>query len=42
MLSDRDLIHRQMGDPAIVRLSRALGRLTSVVTCDEHRRPSGR
>ena len=32
MLSDRDLIHRQMGDPALVRLSRALGRLTSVVT----------
>ena len=32
MLSDRDLIRRQMGDPAIVRLSRALGRLTSVVT----------
>ncbi len=32
MLSDRDLIRRQMGDPALVRLSRALGRLTSVIT----------
>ena len=32
MLSDLDLIHRQMGDPAIVRLSRALGRLTSALT----------
>ena len=32
MLSDRDLIGRQMGDPALVRLSRALGRLTSVIT----------
>jgi LmbE family N-acetylglucosaminyl deacetylase len=32
MLSDRDLIQRQMGNPAILRLSRALGRLTSVLT----------
>ncbi|CAN5127602.1 PIG-L family deacetylase [soil metagenome] len=32
MLADRDLIRRQMGDPALLRLSRALGRLTSVVT----------
>ena len=32
MLSDRDLIRRQMTDPAIVRLSRALSRLTSVIT----------
>ncbi len=32
MLSDRELILRQMGDPALLRLSRALGRLTSVIT----------
>ena len=32
MLSDRELIRRQMGDAAILRLSRALGRLTSVIT----------
>ncbi len=32
MLSDRELIRRQMADPALVRLSRALSRLTSIVT----------
>ena len=32
MLSDRDLIQRQSADPALLRLSRALGRLTSVIT----------
>ncbi len=32
MLTDRDRIARQMGDPALVRLDRALSRLTSVIT----------
>ncbi len=32
MLSDRDLIPARRADPALVRLSRALGRLTSVIT----------
>ena len=32
MLSDRELIRRQMADPALPRLSRALGRLTSALT----------
>ena len=32
MLSDREVIRRQMADPALLRLSRALGRLTSTLT----------
>jgi LmbE family N-acetylglucosaminyl deacetylase len=32
MFTDRDLIRRQMGDPALVRLSHALDRLTSTIT----------